>query len=221
MRSLRAIYPSNCIEVEIKTLRIVRPKLVLLALVSVVCLSAGLVYAVRVKEFDRSGTLIVTEKSAAELQPAYDIKNQPPVQNFPVPRPPWSDDLIFPCSQCHAHMQPPNAKRRVLTEYHTNIVLHHAEGQRWCTDCHNLNNRDKLRLVSGELIDFTESYRLCGQCHGDKFRDWKVGVHGKRTGNWNGDKQYLLCVHCHNPHDPKFKPLKPMAPPNRPGKSHE
>jgi hypothetical protein len=204
-----------------KTLRIVRPKLVLLALVSVVCLSAGLVYAVRVKEFDRSGTLIVTEKSAAELQPAYDIKNQPPVQNFPVPRPPWSDDLIFPCSQCHAHMQPPNAKRRVLTEYHTNIVLHHAEGQRWCTDCHNLNNRDKLRLVSGELIDFTESYRLCGQCHGDKFRDWKVGVHGKRTGNWNGDKQYLLCVHCHNPHDPKFKPLKPMAPPNRPGKSHE
>lgn len=204
-----------------KTLRIVRPKLVLLALVSVVCLSAGLVYAVRVKEFDRSGKLIVTEKSAAELQPAYDIKNQPPAQNFPVPRPPWSDDLIFPCSQCHAHMQPPNAKRRVLTEYHTEIVLHHAEGQRWCTDCHNLNNRDKLRLVSGELIDFTESYRLCGQCHGDKFRDWKVGVHGKRTGNWNGDKQYLLCVHCHNPHDPKFKPLKPMTPPNRPGKAHE
>jgi hypothetical protein len=194
--------------------------IVTLVLVQIVCVVPS--QAERIKEFDRSGRLIVAEKTAAEeIQPTYNIKNQAPAQNFPVPRPPWSDDLIFPCSQCHAHMQPPNAKRRVLTEYHTEIVLHHAEGQRWCTDCHNLNNRDKLRLVSGELIDFTESYRLCGQCHGDKFRDWKVGVHGKRTGYWNGDKQYLLCVHCHNPHDPKFKPLKPMPPPNRPGKANE
>ena len=198
-----------------------RPLLVIVALLSVLLQTTAPGQAARVKEFDRSGRLIIVEKTAAEqMQPAYDIKNKP-AQNFPVPRPPWSNDLSFPCSQCHAHMQPPNAQRRVLTEYHTEIVLHHAEGQRWCTDCHNLTDRDKLRLVSGELIDFTESYRLCGQCHGDKFRDWKVGVHGKRTGNWNGDKQYLLCVHCHNPHDPKFKPLKPMAPPNRPGISHE
>jgi hypothetical protein len=198
-----------------------RPLLVLAALISVQFLSAVPSQAAREKTFDRSGRLIVVEKPAAEMLPAYNVKNQPPAQIFPVPRPPFSDDLIFPCSQCHARMQPPNAKHRVLTEYHTEIVLHHAEGQRWCTDCHNLQNRDKLRLVSGELIDFTESYRLCGQCHGDKFRDWKVGVHGKRTGNWNGDKQYLLCVHCHNPHDPKFKPLKPMPPPNRPGHASE
>jgi formate-dependent nitrite reductase cytochrome c552 subunit len=26
----------------------------------------------------------------------------------------------------------------------------------------------------------------------------------------------LLCAHCHNPHDPKFKPLKPEPSPNRP-----
>ncbi len=202
------------------TQRFTRPLLVVVSLLSVLLQTAAPSQADREKSFDRSGSSIVVEKPAAEMQPTYNIKNQPPAQTFPVPRPPWSDDLIFPCSQCHAHMQPPNAKRRVLTEYHTNIVLHHAEGQRWCTDCHNLNNRDKLRLVSGELIDFTESYRLCGQCHGDKFRDWKVGVHGKRTGNWNGDKQYLLCVHCHNPHDPKFKPLKPMPPPERPGSVH-
>ena len=194
-----------------------RSKLVLLALVSLLCLYAGLVHAARVKEFDRSGKLIVTEKSAAELQPAYDIKNRPKEKTFAVPRPPFSEG-VFPCSQCHSYMKP-DPKPRVLTEYHTEIVLHHAEGQRWCTDCHNLLNRDKLRLVSGELIDFTESYRLCGQCHGDKFRDWKVGVHGKRTGDWNGDKQYLLCVHCHNPHDPKFKALKPLPPPDRPGKA--
>ncbi len=134
---------------------------------------------------------------------------------FPVPPPPFSEG-IFPCSQCHKDMTP-NPKRRELKEEHTNIVLNHAQGQRWCLDCHDTTNRDKLRLVSGEKIDFSESYRLCGQCHGDKFRDWKVGVHGKRTGEWNGRKQYLLCAHCHNPHDPRFKPLKPLPPPVRPG----
>ncbi|MDD5284710.1 MAG: cytochrome c3 family protein [Desulfuromonadaceae bacterium] len=202
-----------------KTPHIARPKMVLLYLVSLACLSASLAYAARLKEFDRSGKLIVTEKSAAEMQPTYDIKNRPKENIFAVPRPPFSEG-IFPCSQCHSYIKP-NPQRRVLTEYHTDIVLHHAEGQRWCTDCHNLINRDKLRLVSGELIAFDESYRLCGQCHGDKFRDWKVGVHGKRTGYWNGDKQYLLCVHCHNPHDPKFKALKPLPPPVRPGATHK
>jgi len=43
------------------------------------------------------------------------------------------------------------------------------------------------------VIPFTESYYLCGQCHGDIFRDWKAGVHGKRTGMWNGKKEYVLC----------------------------
>jgi Doubled CXXCH motif (Paired_CXXCH_1) len=199
-----------------KTLRFTRLLLILVVPVAMLVLSVEPGHAVRERYFDRSGRLIVNEKSAAEMLPTYNIKNKVPEKVYPVPRPPFSSDLIFPCTQCHDHMQPPNRKRRVLVEYHTDIVLHHAEGERWCLDCHNVINRDKLRLVSGELIDFTESYRLCGQCHGDKYRDWKVGVHGKRTGNWNGDKQYLLCVHCHNPHDPKFKPLKPLPPPVRP-----
>ncbi len=67
----------------------------------------------------------------------------------------------------------------------------------------------KKSPIMGESI-------LCGQCHGDKFRDWKVGVHGKRTGESNGKKEYLLCAHCHNPHDPAFKPIRPMPPPVRP-----
>ncbi|MFZ4855966.1 MAG: hypothetical protein ACOYL3_06170 [Desulfuromonadaceae bacterium] len=196
-----------------------RPTLVLLGMMSVLFLSVELSVAAKVKEFNRSGQLIVTDKSAADLQvqPVYDIKNRPKEKIFAVPRPPFTEGA-FPCSQCHKFMKP-NPQPRALTEYHTEIVLHHAESQRWCTDCHNLINRDKLRLVSGELVDFTESFRLCGQCHGDKFRDWKVGVHGRRTGDWNGDKQYLLCVHCHNPHDPKFKALKPLPPPDRPGKA--
>ena len=73
-----------------------------------------------------------------------------------------------------------------------------------------------LRSASGEPIKFEESYKLCGQCHGEKYRDWKAGVHGKRTGEWNGRKTYLLCVNCHDPHSPKFKSMTPMPPPVRP-----
>lgn len=135
-------------------------------------------------------------------------------QLFEVPPPPLSDDY-FPCSMCHEDMEV-NRERRELEEEHTEIVLQHDEEHRWCLDCHDADNRDVLRLASGEPVEFTESYRLCGQCHGPKIRDWRAGVHGKRTGHWRGDKQYLLCVHCHDPHAPRFKPLKPMPPPVRP-----
>jgi hypothetical protein len=135
------------------------------------------------------------------------------VPDFFVPAPPFSED-IFPCTECHADLEV-NETRREL-DFHEDIVLNHAEGQRWCLDCHNPNNRDKLRLVNGQLIFFEKSYLLCGQCHGTIYRDWKAGIHGKRTGYWNGRKQYRLCVNCHNPHQPKFKPLKPLPPPVRP-----
>jgi hypothetical protein len=167
--------------------------------------------AAKEKYFDRSGRLIVLDRSTG-FNTRAQVNSS--AQAFQVPPPPFSEG-IFPCSDCHAGMTP-NLKRRELTDFHTEIVLHHAEGQRWCLDCHNPQDRDTLRLVSGEVISFSESYRLCGQCHGDKFRDWRVGIHGKRTGFWNGDKQYLLCAHCHDPHAPAFKPLKPLPPPHRP-----
>jgi hypothetical protein len=132
---------------------------------------------------------------------------------FPVPAPPFSEG-IFPCTECHADL-PPNPERRELA-MHQDIVLHHDEEHRWCLDCHDLNDRDHLRLASGTLVPFTESYRLCGQCHGTQFRDWREGIHGKRTGYWDGTKRYLLCVHCHNPHSPRFASLAPLPPPVRP-----
>jgi NADH pyrophosphatase NudC (nudix superfamily) len=131
-----------------------------------------------------------------------------------VPPPPFTEG-IFPCSDCHAG-QETNPTRRELVDEHTGIRLRHAESFRWCLDCHDAADRDKLRLQGGELIDFTESHRLCGQCHGPTHRDWRAGIHGKRTGFWNGRKEYLLCAHCHNPHDPKFKPIKPEPPPPLP-----
>ncbi len=144
-------------------------------------------------------------------------------QQFPVPPPPLSEDY-YPCAQnCHNDLRT-DPKPRVLTDEHADIQLHHAEQLRWCLDCHDATDRDKLHLQSGERFGFEESYRLCGQCHGDKYRDWREGIHGKRTGRWNGEKQYLLCAHCHNPHSPRFPDLKPEPPPAVPGsktlKSH-
>lgn len=137
--------------------------------------------------------------------------------SFPTPPPPFRDPDMFPCSECHEPEDlPPNPKRRELSMAHEEIVLHHDEEHRWCLDCHDADNRDKLRLASGTLIDFTESHRLCGQCHGAKYRDWRAGIHGRRTGDWNGKKEYLLCVNCHWAHAPRFAPLKPLPPPTRP-----
>ncbi len=78
---------------------------------------------------------------------------------------------------------------------HTDIALRHApEALPWCFGCHDPKNRDKLHLVNGDLIDFTESYRLCGQCHGTNYRDWKAGIHGKRIGYFSGGTEDLFPV---------------------------
>jgi hypothetical protein len=114
----------------------------------------------------------------------------------------------------------PNRTRRVLADMHTEIELRHDEQHRWCLDCHDAENRDFLHLANGDRVPFSESYQVCGQCHGEKYRDWQAGVHGRRVGEWNGRKSYLLCPHCHNPHQPRFKALAPKPapkPPTRPG----
>lgn len=132
-----------------------------------------------------------------------------------VPPPPFTDG-IFPCTTCHNDKMPPNRTRRQLKDFHFDIELKHDEEHRWCLDCHDADNRDQLHLASGEPVPFGESYRLCGQCHGEKYRDWRAGVHGRRVGQWNGPKRYLLCVNCHSPHQPRFKPMKPQPAPHPP-----
>lgn len=133
-----------------------------------------------------------------------------------VPPPPFSEG-VFPCSDCHmAELLPANPRRRKLRIAHQEIELRHDEEHRWCLDCHDPEDRDALHLASGEKVPFEESWRLCGQCHGEEFRDWRAGAHGRRTGRWDGEKHYLLCVHCHDAHAPRFAPLPPEPPPRRP-----
>lgn len=171
-----------------------------------------------------SGLLISADVNATDMEKAIEqekaLQEGKAKESYGIPKffvsPPVFSEGMFPCSQCHAGMEP-NPERRELM-FHTEIAegFDHAEEQRWCLDCHNPDNRDKLRLVSGKLISFEESYDLCGQCHGTIFRDWKAGIHGKRDGMWNGKKKYRLCVHCHYPHWPKFQGFKPLPPPENP-----
>jgi hypothetical protein len=140
---------------------------------------------------------------------------------FNVPPPPFTDG-IYPCSGCHEGMEPDLTHREL--GFHDEIQIQHGPSDRWCFDCHNADDRDHLRLANGSLVGFDESYKLCGQCHGTIYRDWREGIHGRRRGYWSGAKSYMLCAHCHNPHAPAFQPMEPLPPPIRPsflGRAHE
>jgi hypothetical protein len=138
---------------------------------------------------------------------------------FPVPPPPITEEY-WRCSKCHdedlKQRLARRARPRELKGEHETIVLNHGDKDRWCFDCHNPEDRDTLRLANGKTVEFTESYKLCGQCHGTIYRDWKAGIHGRRRGWWDGPKQYMLCAHCHDPHSPRFKKRTPMGAPVRP-----
>lgn len=154
-------------------------------------------------EFDRELLPEVVAGGAEDAEGVYRV------------RLPLAYEDYFPCSDCHAEMEV-NLERRQLEEMHDDIELDHGPADRWCFDCHNPDDRDSLRLANGTLIGFDESYRLCGQCHGTIFRDWRQGIHGRREGFWNGAKSYVLCAHCHNPHAPRYREIEPLPPPVRP-----
>jgi hypothetical protein len=74
-------------------------------------------------------------------------------------------------------------------------------------------------------ISFDQPQLLCGKCHGDKLRDWRDGIHGKRIGDFTstGKKRWFTCTECHNPHNVQdgarnkgFVQLQPETPPQLP-----
>jgi uncharacterized CHY-type Zn-finger protein len=131
------------------------------------------------------------------------------------------------CSVCHPSADPatlPNDPRQLMM--HQDIVadgtaLQHGRGAIWCLDCHNTANRDTLIDRQGNEVSFNQSQKVCGSCHGDLYSDWRMGLHGKRTGEWKvgGKKRWWTCTECHNPHtvqERRFQPIKPEPPPALP-----
>lgn len=128
---------------------------------------------------------------------------------------PEIDDEYLPCADCHGDPDRPTGPApRELEDEHDEMEL--AHGDLWCLHCHDSENPNQLRLADASLVAFEDSWKLCVQCHGKKLPEWRAGVHGKVTGNWRGDREYVTCVACHAPHSPATKPLKAKPRPRRP-----
>lgn len=133
------------------------------------------------------------------------------IQPFTVP--PRKDQIeYFPCQECHEE-QETNPKERQLSQEHEDLVLDHGGERFWCLTCHMEKDRNFLTSLKGGKIDFDASHLLCGQCHFPRQKDWYMGAHGKRIGQWHGERLILLCVECHNPHSPSIKPRRADPPP--------
>ena len=127
---------------------------------------------------------------------------------------------MYPCDDCHSTPADFNEEKRSLEEEHPEKKLHFAakDGveERWCHNCHQEGNYKRLKLQSGRVISFNETYFICGECHGDILNKWNKNAHGKRIGNWNGAREVYSCPECHDPHDPHFKSMESKPPPAPP-----
>jgi hypothetical protein len=132
-----------------------------------------------------------------------------------APAPPFSEGQ-WPCSDCHYPDLPTRTTRRELTEAHAEIAMQHGSERMWCFDCHDVKDRDKLRLADGSLLGYEDAPELCAQCHGRQVRDWRAGAHGRRTGSFVGRSTADVCASCHSAHAPRFPPIEPEPPPPRP-----
>lgn len=101
----------------------------------------------------------------------------------------------------------------------------HGRGAIWCLDCHHNTQRNKFVDHFGKPVSMDQPQLLCGKCHGDKLRDWRDGIHGKRIGDFTseGKKRWFTCTECHNPHNVQhgehnrgFAQLQPEPPPQLP-----
>ena len=111
----------------------------------------------------------------------------------------------YECTECHSKSLEKLQDESVGKKAHWNLTLVHANKNTMnCATCHDTNDMDNLKSLTGHKIDFNNSYNLCSQCHSKQFSDWKGGAHGKRIGSWAPPRASLTCVNCHNPHSPSF-----------------
>ncbi len=122
------------------------------------------------------------------------------------------------CATCHA-TKPADAQAKLgtpLEKFHQGLVGQH--GSLSCTSCHNpADGYATFRLADGKSVPHAEVMTLCAQCHGPQYRDYQNGAHGGMTGYWDltkGGRVRNNCVHCHDPHAPKYPTVQPVHKPN-------
>ena len=117
----------------------------------------------------------------------------------------------YACTECHSRPLSQMQNNNGTQKAHWDIkVLHANENAMNCATCHNGTNMDNLNSLTGNMIDFNQSYLLCAQCHSSQFEDWKGGAHGKNIGGWAKPRAAMTCVNCHNPHEPQIASKWPV-----------
>lgn len=113
------------------------------------------------------------------------------------------------CRVCHAgnNIVTPNDGKQA----HWDIQLHHSQNMS-CKSCHDSSQPEKL-VVGDQRVGFDQAYQLCGSCHFQQEKDFKIGAHGKRLTGWAFPRVVNNCTECHDPHQPMFKSDSTVAHP--------
>lgn len=118
------------------------------------------------------------------------------------------------CRTCHGSgSQGAMLAKDAPKDFHKGFKVTH--GQQSCNTCHD-QDRSRLHLADGKKLDFDEVVKLCAQCHGVQYRDYKKGSHGGMNGHWDlrrGGRERNNCVDCHSPHQPAIEKVWPVHPP--------
>lgn len=176
------------------------------------------------------GLVIVTVFAACSPQPAVveselysrevvgEVFDTTPVRGEVRPLRHRRGSFEYKCSECHNDFTSPRRQNELQGE-HADLAARFDHGMNtYCVNCHHQTDRNSYTAIDGSPISSTQPARLCAQCHGPTFRDWEQGIHGRQNGGWNRDnpaRSKLLCIQCHDPHEPKFAPMKPDPPTSR------
>ncbi|MDP3879726.1 MAG: hypothetical protein Q8Q07_05405 [Dehalococcoidales bacterium] len=94
---------------------------------------------------------------------------------------------------------------------HTRVLKSHdilGQGNQACRVCHDSATMGELSLLDGTNILLTESSKLCGQCHQQRYGAWEEGTHGvtpQRAEAALSGGAKLRCIDCHDPHQPRLE----------------
>ncbi len=121
----------------------------------------------------------------------------------------------YACTECHNDFASPRRQNPLQGE-HADIDARFDHGMNtYCVNCHHQTDRNVYVDHDGSPIPSTEPARLCAKCHGPTYREWELGIHGRQNGSWernSPNRTKLLCIQCHDPHQPAFPMMVPDPP---------
>jgi hypothetical protein len=135
-------------------------------------------------------------------------------------------DLVFSrlnCKACHPEETPyeldwDDDGNTIIPEEHAHLTIKHGPGgtNSDCMICHDSEDLTSLKTKTGERLKPEQSNQFCRDCHGPKYRDWEIGIHGRVNGYWDqtaGEQLKRDCTSCHDPHYPAFFTYAPARGP--------